>query len=619
MKVYVKEPLFGLETEDKFIIGRKNSIFKEYKDIGTLFIGEIYEKHNNKKVYLDSLSPHSIFICGSRGSGKSYTLGVIVEELALKNKNVGIVVIDPIGVFWSMKYKNTDDFEIKELKKYGLEPKGFDNVKVFIPYGFKDKVPKETYDELFSIKVSELTTEDWCLTFGFDRFSPLGLLMDKTIKNTKQRIEDYDVDDLIETLDSDEEITDPKKGFKFETRRALISRLEASKSWGVLSREGNTISDISVKGQVTIIDTSFLEDNVSALVIGILARKILNARKLVARTMTMSKFVELDLELIENDIPPTWLFIDEAHILVPSVGKTPASDALIEYVKQGRRPGCSLVLATQQPAAIDSRVLSQIDIMIAHKLTFEEDVKAVFKRIPSIVPKEFSDPKFLRRLPIGVSIVGDRADPTSRAFLMKTRARMSQHEGRDILSNEFNLKKEDIIEIIKKNMNKKNFDIDKVCKYFRNKYEIEIYPSDILVEKQQKLFEEAKKEIKTLDIHNEANEKEIKILSNPKVSEQNEKNYEIVKGYMIEVDTYKGLKKVFVLEDKILGNNFDLSEYRDIPECFLSEFVEIQIPEFSCDFEIIEETDDIFYRSVFSSCGEVRKIYKVNIKIPKDA
>ena len=44
MKIYVKEPLYGLETDDKFIIGRKNSIFKKYKDIGTLFIGEIYGK-----------------------------------------------------------------------------------------------------------------------------------------------------------------------------------------------------------------------------------------------------------------------------------------------------------------------------------------------------------------------------------------------------------------------------------------------------------------------------------------------------------------------------------------------------------------------------------------------
>jgi len=598
MKIYVKEPLYGLETNDKFIIGRKNSIFKKYKDMGTLFIGEIYEKHNDKKVYLDSLSPHSIFICGSRGSGKSYTLGVIVEELALKNKNVGIVVVDPIGVFWSMKYKNTDEFEVKELKKYGLEPKGLDNVKVFIPYGFRDKVPRETYDELFSIKVSELTSEDWCLTFGFDRFSPLGLLMDKTIKNTKQRIEDYDIDDLIETLESDEEIIDPKKGFKFETRRALISRLEASKSWGVLSREGNTISDISVKGQVTIIDTSFLEDNVSALVIGILARKILNARKLVARTMTMSKFVDLDLEIIENDIPPTWLFIDEAHTLIPSVGKTPASDALIEYVKQGRRPGCSLVLATQQPAAIDSRVLSQLDIMIAHKLTFEEDVKAVFKRIPSIIPKEFSDPKFLRKLPIGVSVVGDRADPTSRTFLMKTRPRMSQHEGRDILSNEFNLKKEDIIEIIKKNMSKKNFDIEKVCKYFRNKYGIEIYPSDIIGETTEK----------EINILNYVEKEE----SNTNIDEQND--FEIVEGYMVEVDTFNGLKKAFVVDDKILGSSSDLSEFRDIPECFLSEFVEVQIPEYNCDFEIIDEIDDSFYRSVFSSCGEVRKILKIKIK-----
>ena len=83
---------------------------------------------------------------------------------------------------------------------------------------------------------------------------------------------------------------------------------------------------------------------------------------------------------------------------------------------------------------------------------------------------------------------------------------------------------------------------------------------------------------------------------------------------MVEVDTFNGLKKAFVVDDKILGSSSDLSEFRDIPECFLSEFVEVQIPEYNCDFEIIDEIDDSFYRSVFSSCGEVRKILKIKIK-----
>ncbi|MCD6434580.1 MAG: hypothetical protein J7L14_03135, partial [Candidatus Diapherotrites archaeon] len=113
-----------------------------------------------------------------------------------------------------------------------------------------------------------------------------------------------------------------------------------------------------------------------------------------------------------------------------------ASNALIEYVKQGRQPGCSLVFATQQPSAIDTKVLSQLDIIIAHKLVFDDDIKAVFKRTPTIIPKKYKQSSFIKTLPVGTAIVGDRREETSRAFVIEIRPRMSQHEGREAVTSE---------------------------------------------------------------------------------------------------------------------------------------------------------------------------------------
>ena len=82
-------------------------------------------------------------------------------------------------------------------------------------------------------------------------------------------------------------------------------------------------------------------------------------------------------QLLELNIPPTWLFIDEAHTLIPSGNEmTAATAGLIEYVKQGRRPGLSLVFATQQPSAINTKVLSQLDVIMTHKLIFDDDTLA---------------------------------------------------------------------------------------------------------------------------------------------------------------------------------------------------------------------------------------------------
>jgi len=427
-------------------IGRKKSVLKKYGEEAGLYVGKVGEdEKRGTDIYLDGLNPHVVFVCGARGSGKSYVLGVIAEELALKNKQVGIVVVDPIGVFWSMKHPNKEEKELELLAQWEIMPQGLDNIKVFIPVGMKGAVPKSTYDSTFSIQPALLTAEDWCLTFGIDRFSPTGLLMEKGITRVKKGFSTIDgktvrgkentfsLEDLIFCFEKDSELNDRERGYKTDSIRALVSRFDAARSWGIFDEKGTPLSALSRAGQMTILDTSFLEDNVSALVIGILARRLLSARKLSTRREAAGKFSETTIEdLVEVNVPPTWLFIDEAHTLIPGGNqKTPASSALVEYVKQGRRPGLSLVFATQQPSAIDSRVLSQLDVIMAHKLVFDDDVKAIQKRTPAIIPGAYKKSNFIKTLPVGTALTGDRQETTARAFVMNIRPRMSQHEGRD--------------------------------------------------------------------------------------------------------------------------------------------------------------------------------------------
>jgi uncharacterized protein len=439
---------FLMSQKGHAYIGRKKSVLAQYGEEGGLYVGRVKEKDKEgTDVYLDGLNPHVVFVCGARGSGKSYVLGVVAEELALKNKNVGIVVVDPIGVFWSMKHPNKEAKELELLAKWDMMPQGLNNIKVFIPVGMKDSVPKSTYDAVFSIQPSLLTAEDWCLTFGIDRFSPTGLLMEKGIAKVKSGYTSIDgtkeirgkqntfsLGDLVKCFEDDAELNDREKGYKADSIRALVSRFDAAKNWGIFDDKGTSLGLLSRAGQMTILDTSFLDDSVSALVVGIFARRILAARKLGTRREAAGQFEEEpDMqEIVELNIPPTWLFIDEAHTLIPGGNqKTPASSALVEYVKQGRRPGCSLVFATQQPSAIDSRVLSQLDIIMAHKLVFDDDIKAIYKRTPTIVPGAYKKSNFIKTLPIGTALTGDRSETTSRAFVMNIRPRMSQHEGRD--------------------------------------------------------------------------------------------------------------------------------------------------------------------------------------------
>ncbi|MBN2127511.1 MAG: ATP-binding protein, partial [Candidatus Diapherotrites archaeon] len=459
------EKLEFLSSEDKkkVFIGRKTSIFKKYGFDGGLHLGRVKESaFDSTEVFMDSLNPHVVFVCGARGSGKSYVLGVIAEELAKKNKDVGIIAVDPIGVFWSMRYPNKEENEVQKLFKWGLKPEGLDNLKVFIPVGAASNTPKSTYDDVFSMQPSLLTGEDWCLTFGIDRFSVTGLLLEKalskvdkgyiqmdskdgeeTVKGKKiaGKKNEYSLDDIVECLSTDSELNSKDKGYKPDSIRAIVSRFEAAKTWGIFSETGTPLSKLSRANQLTVLDTSFLDDNVTALVIGILARRTLAARKISTRKEASQKFKELNVDqLLELDIPPTWLFIDEAHTLIPAGNeKTAATTALVEYVKQGRRPGCSLVFATQQPSAIDTKVLSQLDIIMVHKLVFDDDIKAVYKRTPTLIPNRYRKATFIKTLPVGIAVTGDRREETTRMFVLEVRPRMSQHEGRDAETGESNL------------------------------------------------------------------------------------------------------------------------------------------------------------------------------------
>lgn len=506
-----KDPLSLLkisELPNAHFIGRKKSVYKKYGLEGALHVGRVVEEGNlnETEVYMDGLNPHVVFVCGARGSGKSYVLGVIAEELAIKNKNVGIIVVDPIGVFWSMKHPNKEQRELDFLAAWKIKPRGLDNLKVFIPVGMKNAVPKSTYDAVFSIQPSLLNADDWCLTFGIERFSPTGLLMEKVIDRVKRGYKDtegkkhpgklntFSIDDVVQCLDSDADINSKEKGYKTDSIRALASRFDAAKNWGIFDENGTPLSVLSRENQLTIMDTSFLDDNVSALVIGILSRRLLAARKLSTRKEAAGKFKDEsteNLDLLETDVPPTWLFIDEAHTLIPGGNqKTPASNALVEYVKQGRRPGCSLVFATQQPSAIDSRVLSQLDIIMSHKLIFDDDIKSVYKRTPTIIPSAYKQMNFIKTLPVGKALTGDRQEETSRAFPMVIRPRMSQHEGREAETVEVkrNMNSDQVKEIATNMLAAKLRDnpyitkdnIEQVAETLGTKYRVDVDVRDIL-------------------------------------------------------------------------------------------------------------------------------------------
>lgn len=433
----VKEPLELLEDDELFaiVIGRDESSHRKNGLNGTLFLGLVCEKntgHFGKKILVDSLNPHKIFISGKTGSGKSYTLGVLAEELAEQDLGIGTVIVDPMGTFWSMKYE-TSMQKGDLLDNWGLSPRKYENIRIFVPSELRERYNAETFDDVFSIRPDFLTPEDWANTFGIDFFtSPQSGLIIEVIKSLKEKTRRnnesvYSIKDIVDYIENSGEIQDK---FQSSTIRAVKTRFEGSSQWGIFSTVGTPIHKLSRPNQVSVVDVSLLTEKTRALVVGILAKQILTERTRIARQTRIQSMTEPENKSKnEIDIPVTWLLVDEAHTLAPSRGKTAASEPLVEYAKRGRMPGCALVLATQQPSATSDEILSQIDILISHNLSFSQDILELKRRTPSKLPNDIGAEGFIRNLPIGAALISDQSTKSKRTFVARIRPRISPHGG----------------------------------------------------------------------------------------------------------------------------------------------------------------------------------------------
>jgi len=431
-----------IDEQDRVIVGRGGGLHSSHPNAGLAYIGRVYEQtgegsqnYTLKPIMLDIAQPHRIFISGKSGSGKSYTLGVMIEEIQKAQMGVACVVVDIMGVFTAIKEPNHDPRETESLLKWQLVPEGAPNVKIFVPTGFTPQIPRNLYDEPFSFKPDDLELDDWLYTLNINFNSAMGLCLSEVMNLTrKQYPNGFSIPDIINVIQNHPQLTDPAKGFALTSRKALVSKLLVAEHWGIFSQYGTNLSKICQENTCAILDVSPLNENLRGLITGILARKILEARRRIARGGEVAP---------EDQIPITWMVVDEAHNFAPAKGGTPALEALVRLAKEGRHPGANLILATQQPGATSNEIISQCDVLITHNLSYDEDIKTFKAKAPCEVPKEMADSRFIRSMAVGVGILAVQSMKISRAFVVQIRPRQSQHGGKELLPTGLGGKREE--------------------------------------------------------------------------------------------------------------------------------------------------------------------------------
>ncbi|MDP1694799.1 MAG: zonular occludens toxin domain-containing protein, partial [Candidatus Woesearchaeota archaeon] len=353
------------------------------------------------EVYDISVPEHHNFVANDIIVHNSYSASVIAEEMARLpdeiKKNITVLFFDTMGIFWTMKYPNTRQEDL--LVDWGLTAQGLP-ITLFTPQGhyLQQKERGIPVDKMFALQTSELSAGDWCNVFDIKLTDPLGIAIERGMDTAQKLRKNYDIEDIIIAVQKDQKSTK-------EVKDAVENRFLGAKKWGLFAAEGTTIDELLQPGSVNVLDISTYTNNlgnwsIKGLVIGLISRKLLEERmkaRKIEEVAEIAKHKSYFYEDEAKETPMVWIMIDECHEFLPRVGKTPATDALVQLLREGRQPGISLCLVTQQPGEIHHDVMTQTDIVISHRLTAQRDIVALNSMMQSYLVTDLQD--YLNNLP----------------------------------------------------------------------------------------------------------------------------------------------------------------------------------------------------------------------------
>ena len=399
------------------------------KDKG-LYMGML-ESTTSVKFYVnpdDAITKH-IAILAQTGGGKSYTVGVLIEELL--EKNIAVVIIDPHGEYSSMNKKNTKASE-KEIKHYEIEPRVYD-IKEYSPdtsinpdaskLSFSDISLDAT--EIISLFPTKSTPTQTALLYG-------------AINEIRSKKENYSLTDIINNVQTSES----------NAKWNLINLLEMAKSSDLFSKNPTPLTSIVKRGRASVITLKGVNNQLQQISVCKLLETLFSSRK-------------------KQQISPLFLVIEEAHNFCPEREVVATSKIIRTLVAEGRKFGFGVGIVSQRPARVDKNVLSQCNTQIILRVKNPNDLKAI--SYAEGITKQAEEE--IKNLPSGTALVLGCEIP----LFVNIRIRKSAHGGEtQTLTEEKQTTKEDVKKHFKISDKYRNIDKTEGKFIFVPCYEIKI-------------------------------------------------------------------------------------------------------------------------------------------------
>lgn len=351
----------------------------------------------------DVVSTH-LAILASTGSGKSYTAGVLVEELMRPYNRAAVLIVDPHGEYDTMQSIESDSHFTQGDYAPQVKIITHDRVKVrfssLTEADVKYLLPEGTSDKMLHF-----------LSQAFRRLkeSPQG---------TRETYAYHDLRDfVIEQKYGDED----KSGSSGNASSidGLLWRLDSrfERTEGIFSNsEHIPLQELFKPGRCTVLQLSDIEQNEQQVIVGTILRRVNKARVMTVRQ---------EAEHGENYLPyPVFTLLEEAHRFAPAGTTVVSTNILKQILSEGRKFGVGIGLITQRPGKLDQDVLSQCMTQIIMRIVNPIDQDTVAKSVEGAGRQLLDELPALTKGQAVISGVG-----VNTPVMCRIRPRLTRHGG----------------------------------------------------------------------------------------------------------------------------------------------------------------------------------------------
>lgn len=429
------------------------SKFYKFDENASINIGNLigYEKGENiVPVYIDvnKLVTEHLGVLAMTGSGKSYTVGRIIERLVAE-MNGTVVVFDVHGEYGKAFSKgeihfndNLDQIENKDEVRSILRIQEAFKKLLDVGGGIKVYTPQmEAFDYKYNNKNKHLALK--FDNFDMDDLSsvlpglsePQQRVLDVAIRYWKVKYRDTqrDIQDLTRFLSTEigldelknwDELTEGEAKALNGRSAAVVSMklnrvINEAKSfyttaigdptdiYKMIGEKGNGI------GRLVIIDLQGLSDDAKQIITALISSEIMRAAS--------DK---------KKQIRPAFLVYEEGHNLAPAGIPCISKKIIKKIAAEGRKFGVGFSIISQRPSKLDSDVTSQCNTIITMRLKNPDDQRFIAKTSDMFSKSDIDE---LPSLSTGEALICGRSIPAPLLVKVGTKALMHGGESPKVI------------------------------------------------------------------------------------------------------------------------------------------------------------------------------------------